>query len=159
MTPTSTCRLLRRSDQLLAVIWHSHSQDENTKNVEYSNPPEGLLNCPRDVLSWIRGFTECHTHDLSTRESETRLANTGPEPKEATCCALRQVLRKSARLIPIFESGSFVVGAAAHGADESGENQGCHDQDFCEAKPELGFAETVDMHHLYKSQIICARTN
>jgi hypothetical protein len=82
------------------------------------------------------------------REPEARLATAGPETEESSLRPLEQVFGKRSRVLPVPKAGSMVVRTATHGNHESGDYQSRHDEDLSKAKPELGFAEAVDMKNL-----------
>lgn len=145
---TGTRGLLGGADEHLVVTGHSHAEYQNTKDVEHSDSPERLLDGAGNVLPRVGSLAKSHADHLCASESKAGLAHASPETEESASRTLDEVFFEGAGGVPVLETGSLVVRTAAEGDDEAGDDQGRHDEDLGEAKPEFSLAKLADMKEL-----------
>lgn len=60
--------LLACKDEIWTVVWNDHAEKEDREDVEEENSEEGEFDGTRDGLSWVLGFTNSDTDQLSSFE-------------------------------------------------------------------------------------------
>jgi len=65
-------------DELVGVIRHQHSQQEDGKDVEKDNSVEGQLDSSRDSLARVLGLSDRDTDQFSTEVCESSGNESGP---------------------------------------------------------------------------------
>lgn len=94
-----------------------------------------------DGFPGIRHLSESHSHDFGSGVGEASLTHGRPPAQEIPFLSLEEIWRKCSRSRPVAETDAVVLGIAAHGYDEAGENQEDQSDDLDETGPELDFAQ------------------
>lgn len=137
----SACALLGPADEQVIGIRNRHAEHQRAKHIEEDDPPQGLADGHSDCLARVRSLAKGDTDDLGSCVRKAGLHHGGPEPEEATCRPVDEVFPKSTRVVPVFEADHLAGRLAAHGDDETGQDEHDDDEEFDGGHPELRFAE------------------
>lgn len=118
-----TRALLRPANEEVIGVRDRHAKHQRAEDVEEDDPPQGLADGHADRLARVRRLAKGDTDDLGPRVREASLYHGGPEPEEATSWAVDEVFPKGAGGVPVLEADYLARGLAAHGDDETGQDE------------------------------------
>jgi hypothetical protein len=125
---TATSLLLGCRQQLSVIPGHCHANGDDAANVKQNDADQRLVDSARHVPAGVRGLAECNANQFRAEIGEGGLHDRRPDAQEASKSAIvAQLLSKSARVFPVPETTSVVIGSATQGKYEAQEND--HDDD------------------------------
>lgn len=144
-----TRALLGPADEQVIGLRHRHAKDQRAEHIKEDDPPQRLADGHADRLARVRSLAKGNTDDLRAGVCEAGLHHGGPEPEEAAGRPVDEVLSKCTWVVPVLEADHLTGWLAAHGDDETGQDEHDDDKELDGRHPEFCFAEeryVQDLH-------------
>lgn len=139
---------LQHARQGLIVVRKDNSGAEGTHDEEETEAVVDRLECVLDVNPWAFGLC-CHHGDvLRSDDTECSAPHASQESLKSTETAGREILGKSARVVPVTESVCISLWIAANHRHECEAKQHEDQDDLAARKPEFSFAISPDCKHV-----------